>query len=233
MCKTMLLRGIVGNEVSLVRHLQETAWTRYTPSWTERGISRVSFNIVTTDIDAFVPSLHELENSVGKSRCPGSVRLRRRLHWGETAPFECPLQIREEVDVAGRQVATVGGVVQTLPTEGGNMVDLYCCRVGWGNHRDDALRYCRMSWTSLWADAWSITTSVATLSMLAGHALFRCFVFNTALRRHCLRDEVVRPTTNEEGCPWTQSTVTSHQLYAVSENKIGKLIFRLPYVWNQ
>jgi hypothetical protein len=30
---------------------------------------------------------------------------------GETAPFECSLQIKEELEVAGRQVGTVGGVV--------------------------------------------------------------------------------------------------------------------------
>jgi hypothetical protein len=32
-------------------------------------------------------------------------------------------------------------------------------------------------------------TSTKRLWMLAGHALFRCPVFNTALRRHRLRDE--------------------------------------------
>jgi hypothetical protein len=48
---------------------------------------------------------------------------------GKTAPFECPLQSREEVDVIGRQVGTVGGIVQALSTEGGNMVERCCCRV--------------------------------------------------------------------------------------------------------
>jgi hypothetical protein len=48
---------------------------------------------------------------------------------GETAPFECPLQSREEVEVAGRQVGNVGDVVQALSTAGGNMVDRSCCRV--------------------------------------------------------------------------------------------------------
>jgi hypothetical protein len=49
---------------------------------------------------------------------------------GETAPFECSLQSREEVEAAERQVGTVGGVVQALPTEGGNMVDrcMLTCR---------------------------------------------------------------------------------------------------------
>jgi hypothetical protein len=48
---------------------------------------------------------------------------------GETAPFECHLQSREEVEVAGHQVWTVEGVVQALPTEGDNMVDRFSCRV--------------------------------------------------------------------------------------------------------
>jgi hypothetical protein len=42
--------------------------------------------------------------------------------------------------------------------------------------------------------------------------------------------KVVRPTTNEEGCLWTQNTVTRHQFYAVPGNKKGKRIFRLSYV---
>jgi hypothetical protein len=46
---------------SLVRHLQETAWARHTPMWAERSISRLFFNIVPTDTDAFVPPVHELE----------------------------------------------------------------------------------------------------------------------------------------------------------------------------
>jgi hypothetical protein len=65
--------------------------------------------------------------------------------------------------------------------------------------------------------------------MLAGYALFRCHVLNTTLRRHRLRDE--GPTTNGEGCLWTQDTVTPHQFYAVPGNNMGKLIFRLPYVY--
>jgi hypothetical protein len=36
-------------------------WTRYTPTWAEQDISQLFFNIVPTDIDAFVPLLHELE----------------------------------------------------------------------------------------------------------------------------------------------------------------------------
>jgi hypothetical protein len=34
---------------------------RYTPIWAEWGISWLFFNIVPTNIDAFVPLLHELE----------------------------------------------------------------------------------------------------------------------------------------------------------------------------
>jgi hypothetical protein len=64
--------------------------------------------------------------------------------------------------------------------------------------------------------------------MLAGHALF------LFLAQHCAGTacamKVVCPTTNEEGCLWAQNTVTPHQFYAVPENKIGKLIFRLSYI---
>jgi hypothetical protein len=58
-----------------------------------------------------------LKTPFGKRRCPGSLAV-------------CPLQSREEVEVAGRQVGTVRGVIQALPTEGGNMVNCCCCRVG-------------------------------------------------------------------------------------------------------
>jgi hypothetical protein len=84
--------------------------------WAERGISRLFFNIVPTDINAFVPPLHELEE-------PLLVKVAVLGPYGcfnvfiETAPFECPFQSREEVEVVGRQVGTVGGVVQALPTE--------------------------------------------------------------------------------------------------------------------
>jgi hypothetical protein len=95
--------------------------------WAERGISGIFFHIVPTDIDASVPPLHELEESllvkVGVLSPYGCFSV---FIGGETAPFECPLQSREEVEVAG----TVGGVAQALPTEGDNMADRCCCRVG-------------------------------------------------------------------------------------------------------
>jgi hypothetical protein len=89
----------------------------------ERDISRLFFNIVPTDIDAFVPPLHEPEEpllvKVGVLRPHDYFSV---VTGGETAPFECPLQSKEgkeEVEVAGRQVGTVGGgVAQALPTEG-------------------------------------------------------------------------------------------------------------------
>jgi hypothetical protein len=43
--------------------------------------------------------------------------------------------------------------------------------------------------------------------------------------------KVVRPTTNEEGCLWTQNTVTPHQFYTIPRNKMGKLIFWLSYIY--
>jgi hypothetical protein len=55
------------------------------------------------------------------------------------------------------------------------------------------------------------------------------------LTEHCAGTacamKTVRPTTNEEGCLWTQNTVTPHQFYAVSGNKMEKLIFQLSYVY--
>jgi hypothetical protein len=99
------------------------------PMWVERGISLLFFNIVSTDIDAFVPPLHELEEPLLVKVCVlGPYGCFNVFIGVETAPFECPLQSREELEVAGRQVGTLWSVVQALPTEGGNMVDrCYCC----------------------------------------------------------------------------------------------------------
>jgi hypothetical protein len=95
------------------------------------GIIRLNFNIVPTDIDAFVPQLQELEYPLlVKVGVLGPYGCFSVFIGGETAPFECPTQNREEVKVTWGQVGTVGGVVQALPTEGGNMVDRCCCRVG-------------------------------------------------------------------------------------------------------
>jgi hypothetical protein len=89
------VRGIVGKEVSLFRHLQETAWTRYTPMWAERGISWQFFNIVPTDIDIFVPPLHELvEPLLVKVSVLGPYGCFNVFIGYETAPFECHLQSR-------------------------------------------------------------------------------------------------------------------------------------------
>jgi hypothetical protein len=78
--------------------------------WAERGISQLLFNIVPIDIDAFVPPLHELEEPplvkvgvLGMNEC--SYGCFSVFIGGEMVPFECPLQSREEVEVAGHQVA--------------------------------------------------------------------------------------------------------------------------------
>jgi hypothetical protein len=142
-------------------------------------------------------------------------------------PFECPLQSREEVEVAGRQVGTVGGVVQALLTEGGNMVDrCYCCAASRiFVQKDDS--YCEKA------------RSLPPLSTTAVHVPSPClpgthYSVVLYLTLHCAGTacamKVVRPTTNEEVCLWTQNTVTSHQFYAVPGNKMGTLIFRLSYV---
>jgi hypothetical protein len=47
--------------------------------WAERGISRLFFNTVPTDI---CPTASRASRTpVGKSRCPAFVRLLQRLHW--------------------------------------------------------------------------------------------------------------------------------------------------------
>jgi hypothetical protein len=38
----------------------------------------------------------------------------------------------------------------------------------------------------------------------------------------------IDPTTNEEGCLWTQNTVTAHQFYPVPRNKMGNLFSNCP-----
>jgi hypothetical protein len=152
--------------------------------WAERDISLPFFNIVPTDSDAFVPPLHELGEpllvNVGVLGPYGCFSV---FIGGETAPFECPLQSRGEVEVAGRQVGTVGGVFQALPTEGGNMAAV------WGLTSTNTLvrwHHRRIICVDMTSGPY---TSTRRLWMLAGHVLFRCLVFNMALRRHRLRDE--------------------------------------------
>jgi hypothetical protein len=60
--------------------------------WAERGISRLFFNTVLTDTDAFVPPLHELEEPLlVKVGVLGLYDCFNVFIGGETAPFECPL----------------------------------------------------------------------------------------------------------------------------------------------
>jgi hypothetical protein len=143
-------------------------------------------------------------------------------------------QSREEVEVAGRQVGTVGGVVQALPTEGGNMVDRCCCRVGSRIIPTHSYAPSRNCWHHRRSCIYMTSgpyTSTRQQLMLAGHALFRC----PSLTQHCAGTacamKVVRPSTKEEDCLWTQNTVTPQQFYAVPGNKMEKLIIRLSYVY--
>jgi hypothetical protein len=93
----------------------------------ERGISRLFFDIVPKNTDAFAPPLHELaEPLLVKVGVLGPYGRFYIFIGGEMAPFDCPLQSREEMEVVGRQVGIVGGVVQALPTEDGNIVDRCC-----------------------------------------------------------------------------------------------------------
>jgi hypothetical protein len=144
-------------------------------------------------------------------------------------PFECPLQSREE-EVAGRQVGTVGGVVQALTTEGGNMVDRCCCRMG-----SRIIQYTCTLVSELLVQFVS-TWRQDHIPPPDGYGCLPGTHYSIALSltQHCTGTactmEVVHPTTNEEGCWWTKNTVTPHQFYAVLENKMGKPIFRLFYI---
>jgi hypothetical protein len=172
------------------------------PIWANRGISLLFFNIISTDIDAFIPPLHELENPLlVKVGVLGPYGCLYVFIGGETAPFGSPLQSREEVEVAGRQVETVGGVVQALPSK--VAIWLTVAAAVWGLSSSNIL--VRSSW-NCWHHRRTICvdtmlglyTLTGRLWMLAGHTLFRCLIFNTALRRHRLRDEG-RTSNNKRG----------------------------------
>jgi hypothetical protein len=209
-------------------------WTRYKPMWAERGISRLFFNIVPTDITAFVPPFHELEEplsvKVGVLRPYGCFSVFTVVI---TAPFECPLQSREEVEVARRQVGTVGAWSRLSQPK--VAIWLRVSPAVWGLASSNILvcpsRNCWHHRRTICVDMTSGPyTSTRCLWMLGGHALFRCPVFNTALRRHRLRDEgrTFHNTRGRLSVYIEHSDI--HQFYAVTGNKMGKLIFRLSYV---
>jgi hypothetical protein len=164
------------------------------PMWAVQG-SWLFLNIVPTDIDAFAPPLHKLEEPLLVK--VGVLGTDKYLYdcfnifiGGETTPFECLLQSREEVEVTGRPVGTVGGMVWAPPTEGGNMVDCCCCCVGSRTvmQKDDS--YCEKARSLLLNGIFQLCQCLAVVfAMLAGHTLFCCPVFNTALRWRRLRDE--------------------------------------------
>jgi hypothetical protein len=225
------VRRIVGKWVYLVRHLQETAWTRYTPIWAERDISRLFFNIVPTDIVAFVPQFHELEEFllvkvgvVGPYDC---------FIASEMALVECPLQSREEVEDTGCKVGTVRGAVQALPTlrwHGWPLLLLY----GFSHYPTHS--YDRLGTAGTIATPFASTWRQDHTLPLDGYGCLPGTHYSVvlSLTQHCAGNastmKIVRPTTNEEGCLWAQNTVTPHQFYAVGGNKMGKLISRLSYV---
>jgi hypothetical protein len=69
---------------------------RYTPMWAEQGISQPFFNIISTNIDAFISPLQELEEPLlVKVDVLGPYGCFSIFIGGETATFECPLQSRE------------------------------------------------------------------------------------------------------------------------------------------
>jgi hypothetical protein len=68
--------------------------------------------------------------------------------------------------------------------------------------------------------------------MIAGDALFHCSFFNTALRRHRLRDED-RTSYNKRGrLPVGTEHSDTPPVLRRPRNKMGKPIFRLSYVVN-
>jgi hypothetical protein len=146
--------------------------------WAELGISRLLFIIVPTDTDAFVPPLHELENPalvkvgvLGMDECPcGCFNVLIR----ETAPFQFPLQSREEVEVAGLQVGAVGAPNRRWQC--GWLLLLSC---GFSHHPTHS--YARLATVGISAAPFA-STWYQDHTTLAGHTLFRCPVFNTVLR---------------------------------------------------
>jgi hypothetical protein len=99
------------------------------------------------------------------------------------------------------------------------MVDRCCCCVGVSHHPTHS--YARLE------TAGTIAAPLNAYGCLPGTH----YSVVLSLTQHCADTacamKVIRPTTNEECCPWTQNTKTHHQFYAVPGNKIGKLIFRL------
>jgi hypothetical protein len=80
-------------------------------------------------------------------------------------------------------------VVQALPTEGGNMVDCCCCRVGYHiiqQTSGTAGTIAAQFFVDMTSEPYAF---IRRLWMLVGHTLFRFPVFNIALRRHSLCDE--------------------------------------------
>jgi hypothetical protein len=70
--------------------------------WAERGISRLSFNIVPTDTDAFVPPLYELEEPLLVKICVlGPYGCFKVFIGDETAPFDCHFKIGKKRNSLG------------------------------------------------------------------------------------------------------------------------------------
>jgi hypothetical protein len=104
------------------------------------------------------------------------------------------------VEVAGHQ-GTVEGMVQVLPTEGGNMVSVAVDMWGLASSKTfvHPFRNCRYHHHTICIDVTSGPyTTTRWLRMLAGHVLFCCPAFNTSLRWHHLRNEG-RTSHNKRG----------------------------------
>jgi hypothetical protein len=129
----------------------------------------------------------------------------------------------EEMEVAGRHVGTLGGVAQALPTEGGNMVDRCCCRVG-----SRIIQHTRTPVSELLApsphhlhrhDVRTIHLH-KRLWMLRGHTLFCYPVFNT---EPCRRDEGRSSHNNRGMLPVDTEHSDIPPVLRIPRNKIEKL----------
>jgi hypothetical protein len=136
--------------------------------WSERGISRLLFNIVPTDIDAFVTASRAWRTPVGKSRCSGyecPYGCSSVFTGGETAPFKCPLQSREEAEFAGRQVGTVGGRGSGAPNRR--------WQYGWPLLLPCGASHCLAEgWLPLWEG--QVSSALPPLSVIAVHFRSPC-----------------------------------------------------------
>jgi hypothetical protein len=150
--------------------------------WAQRGISRLFFNIVPTDADAFVPPLHELEEPLlVKVGVLGPYGCFTVFIGGETAPFECPLQSTGRSGSLWAPGRNCRGACSRR-SQPKVAIWLTVAAAMWGLASSSTLvRPSPNCWhhrRTICVDMTSEPyTSTRQLWMLAGHALFHCPVF--------------------------------------------------------